>query len=221
MPRRDDQSDRWPAVANGSDKRQSIHRARHLHVGKHRGNIEIALQQGDSLVGIRGLKNLEAEIADHICGVHTDQLFVLYDQNYRFAPGGLDHFDSNSTYTKFAAAPSFQRTIGDRGKIGQLLSNLVGNAITYGDQGQPIRVSAKTVDGKFVLEVTNFGAPISGKAMENLFRRHTRGDRPSQQRPGLGLCIASQIAKAHGGTLIATSDGDVTRFVFEMPQLRA
>lgn len=109
----------------------------------------------------------------------------------------------------------------DRGKIGQLLSNLVGNAITYGDQGQPIQVSAKTVDGKFVLEVANFGEPISGKAMEHLFKPYTRGERPSQQGLGLGLYIASQIAKAHGGTLIATSDSDVTRFVFEMPQLRA
>ena len=109
----------------------------------------------------------------------------------------------------------------DRGKISQLLSNLLGNAITYGDQGRPIQVSAKTVDGKFVLEVTNFGAPISGKAMEHLFKPYTRGDRPSQHGLGLGLYIASQIASAHGGTLNATSDDEVTRFVFEMPQLRA
>jgi signal transduction histidine kinase len=109
----------------------------------------------------------------------------------------------------------------DRGKISQLLSNLLGNAITYGDQGRPIQVWAKTVDGKFVLEVTNFGAPISGKAMEHLFKPYTRGDRPSQHGLGLGLYIASQIASAHGGTLNATSDDEVTRFVFEMAQLRA
>lgn len=109
----------------------------------------------------------------------------------------------------------------DRAKIAQLLSNLVGNAITYGDQGQPIQVSAKTTAGKFVLEVTNFGAPISGKAMEHLFKPYTRGDSPSQQGLGLGLYIASQIAKAHGGMLNATSGSDVTRFVFEMPLLRA
>jgi signal transduction histidine kinase len=109
----------------------------------------------------------------------------------------------------------------DRSKIGQLLSNLLGNAITYGDQGRPIQVSAKTVDGKFVLEVTNFGAPISGKAMKHLFEPYTRGDRPSQLGLGLGLYIASQIASAHGGTLNATSDDEITRFVFEMPQSRA
>jgi signal transduction histidine kinase len=106
----------------------------------------------------------------------------------------------------------------DRGRMGQLFSNLLGNAINYGDHAKPIRVSASTIDGMFELAVTNYGAPISDKAMENLFRPYTRGDRPSQQGLGLGLYIASQIARAHGGTLKATSGPDETRFVFEMPQ---
>jgi signal transduction histidine kinase len=106
----------------------------------------------------------------------------------------------------------------DRGKMGQLFSNLLGNAILYGDQGKPVRVSARTIDGVFELAVTNYGAPISDKAMVNLFKPYTRGERPSQQGLGLGLYIASQIAGAHGGTLKATSNAEETRFVFEMPQ---
>jgi signal transduction histidine kinase len=106
----------------------------------------------------------------------------------------------------------------DRGKMGQLFSNLLGNAITYGDQGTPVRVSARTIGGAFELAVTNYGQSMSDKAMENLFKPYTRGDRPSQQGLGLGLYIASQIAQAHGGTLKATSTADETRFVFEMPQ---
>ncbi len=106
----------------------------------------------------------------------------------------------------------------DRGKMGQLFSNLLGNAITYGDQGRPVRVSARTLDGLFELTVTNYGPPISDKAMESLFKPYMRGDRPSQQGLGLGLYIASQIAKAHGGTLKAYSTPEETRFVFEMTQ---
>ena len=83
----------------------------------------------------------------------------------------------------------------DRGKMGQLFSNLLGNAIAYGDQTQPVRVSARTIDGTFELAVTNYGQPMSDKAMENLFTPYTRGDRPSQQGLGLGLYIASQIAR--------------------------
>lgn len=106
----------------------------------------------------------------------------------------------------------------DRSKMGQLFSNLLGNALTYGDQGRPIRVSARTINGMFELVVTNQGEPISDKAMENLFKPYTRGDRPSQLGLGLGLYIASQIAEAHGGTLKAFSNPQETSFVFEMPQ---
>jgi signal transduction histidine kinase len=106
----------------------------------------------------------------------------------------------------------------DRSRMGQLFSNLLGNAITYGDQGRPIRVSARTINGMLELAVANYGVPISDKAMLNLFKPYTRGDRPSQQGLGLGLYIASQIAQAHGGTLKGSSDEEETRFVFEMPQ---
>lgn len=106
----------------------------------------------------------------------------------------------------------------DRSKMGQLFSNLLGNAITYGDQRKPIRISARTVNDVFELAVTNFGPPIADKAMDHLFKPYTRGGRPSQQGLGLGLYIASQIAKAHGGTLQVFSNSEETRFVFEMPQ---
>jgi signal transduction histidine kinase len=106
----------------------------------------------------------------------------------------------------------------DRGKIGQLFSNLLGNAITHGDHGKPIRVSAGIVDDVFELAVTNYGRPISDKAMQSLFKPFTRGDRPSQQGLGLGLYIASEIARAHDGTLGVASTDDSTTFVFRMRQ---
>lgn len=105
----------------------------------------------------------------------------------------------------------------DRIKISQLFSNLLGNAITYGDIDKPIIVFAKTGDGRFTLRVTNYGTPISDKAMQSLFLPYTRGDRPSQQGLGLGLYIASEIARAHDGTLKAVSSGKETVFEFSMP----
>jgi signal transduction histidine kinase len=108
----------------------------------------------------------------------------------------------------------------DRGKIGQLFSNLLGNAITYGAKSRPIRVSARTVEDVFVLSVTNYGTPISDKAMQNLFKPYTRGERPSQHGLGLGLYIASEIARAHGGTLTAISTTERTTFEFSMPRTR-
>jgi sigma-B regulation protein RsbU (phosphoserine phosphatase) len=106
----------------------------------------------------------------------------------------------------------------DRTRIGQLVSNLVGNAISHGTASRPVRVRAETVDGLFKFSVANGGEPIPQAAMEKLFEPFFRGEvRASRQGLGLGLHIASQIAKAHDGVLTVTSTHDETRFTFVMP----
>jgi phosphoserine phosphatase RsbU/P len=106
----------------------------------------------------------------------------------------------------------------DRGRIGQLVSNLVGNAITHGATNVPVRVRAETEGGLFELSVANGGAPIPEAAMERLFEPFFRGEvRASRQGLGLGLHIASQIAKAHEGVLTVTSTIEETKFNFVMP----
>lgn len=109
----------------------------------------------------------------------------------------------------------------DRTRIGQLVSNLIGNALTHGARDQPVHVGAKTESGEFRLWVANAGEPIPAAAMERLFEPFFRGDvRDSRQGLGLGLHIASQIAQAHGGRLDVTSTADETRFVFTMPLIQ-
>jgi phosphoserine phosphatase RsbU/P len=106
----------------------------------------------------------------------------------------------------------------DRTRLGQLASNLIGNALTHGAPDKPVRVGAKTNGSEFELWVANAGEPIPPAAMAKLFEPFFRGDvRSSRQGLGLGLHIASQIAQAHGGRIDVTSDPDETRFVFTMP----
>ena len=106
----------------------------------------------------------------------------------------------------------------DRSRIGQLVSNLVGNALSHGSANEPVRVRAETIDGLFRFSVANGGEPIPEAAMEKLFEPFFRGQvRASRQGLGLGLHIASQIAKAHNGVLSVTSTPEETRFTFEMP----
>jgi sigma-B regulation protein RsbU (phosphoserine phosphatase) len=110
-----------------------------------------------------------------------------------------------------------ERVNCDRTRVGQLASNLIGNALTHGAPDQPVRVGAKTEGGQFKLWVANAGDPIPPAAMEKLFEPFFRGDvRDSRQGLGLGLHIASQIAQAHGGRIDVTSTPDETRFVFTM-----
>lgn len=106
----------------------------------------------------------------------------------------------------------------DRSRIGQMLSNLLGNALTHGASNTPVIVRAETSSGCFELWVSNAGEPIPEAAMAKLFEPFFRGTaRASRQGLGLGLYIASQIAKAHGGELTVSSRAGETRFTFTMP----
>jgi signal transduction histidine kinase len=105
----------------------------------------------------------------------------------------------------------------DPGRIGQMLSNLVGNALTHGAPGRPVRVTAR-VDREFVLSVANAGHPIPEALRSELFKPFFRaGAGLNQEGLGLGLYIAWEIARAHGGTLAVESDAAETRFTFRMP----
>lgn len=106
----------------------------------------------------------------------------------------------------------------DRGRLGQLASNLLSNAVTHGAETQPIRFKAFTKNAQLFLVVANAGEPISEDVLPRLFQPFFRGEaRPSRNGLGLGLYIASEIAKAHAGQLEVTSNADETQFRFSMP----
>jgi signal transduction histidine kinase len=106
----------------------------------------------------------------------------------------------------------------DGQRIAQLFSNLLGNAIVHGSADQPVDVTASTDNGIFELSVANSGDPIPVEVMKQLFQPFYRGAiRPAMQGLGLGLFIASEIARAHGGTLTVASSDIETRFIFRMP----
>lgn len=107
-------------------------------------------------------------------------------------------------------------------RIGQMLSNLVANALTHGAADRPIRVGAALRDGVLELSVANAGEPIPPEALERLFQPFARGPgHGSADGLGLGLYIADQIARAHGGTLRAESGAGGSRFTFTMPAAEA
>jgi sigma-B regulation protein RsbU (phosphoserine phosphatase) len=106
----------------------------------------------------------------------------------------------------------------DPGRLGQLLSNLLGNALTHGSADAAVRIQGDIEGGKFRLSVANEGDPIPPATMERLFQPFYRGEAgASRVGLGLGLYIASEIAKAHGGTIEAISDTSKTMFRFVMP----
>ena len=133
----------------------------------------------------------------------------------------VDELQSTHPETMIKTDFAFTKPVtADPIRIGQLLSNLLGNALTYGLAGEPVTVVVKTEE-QFELAVCNAGKPISAVAMERLFYPFSRGEvRPSQQGLGLGLYIASEIAKAHGGKIDVTSTPELTCFTLRMPLQR-
>ena len=106
----------------------------------------------------------------------------------------------------------------DSARIAQLFSNLLVNAVTHGDPAAPVRVYVRSGDQGFELAVANRGEPLPAKLIEWLFQPFSRASfRPGQQGLGLGLYIASEIARAHGGSLTVASSVEETRFTFRMP----
>jgi signal transduction histidine kinase len=106
----------------------------------------------------------------------------------------------------------------DSARVAQLLSNLLANALRHGDDREPVTVTAHTAEGRFTLSVANRGPAIPAERQAGLFRPFERAEHHhGQQGLGLGLYIAAEIARAHGGELTVASDAAETRFTFTMP----
>lgn len=104
-------------------------------------------------------------------------------------------------------------------RISQLLSNLLGNAVTHGSISEPIVLNAWAENDEFVISLTNQGTPIAPHLIPLLFEPFSRSEAGQRcEGLGLGLYIASQIATAHNGSLSVTSDSESgTCFVARFP----
>lgn len=105
----------------------------------------------------------------------------------------------------------------------RLLDNLVVNAVKYGSRDTPVRVVVRDEGQDVVVDVRNEGVPIEASMLESLFDPLRRGldrDEPEVARGslGLGLYIAREIAKAHGGDIHARSGPDETVFSVRLPR---
>ena len=109
-------------------------------------------------------------------------------------------------------------------RLQQLLRNLVGNALRYGAPNRPIRVNLRGEQPDVRLEVSNVGH-IDPAEIRQIFEPLKRGagvpDQAARSGLGLGLFIVREIAKAHGGTVEARSDGEQTTFAVRLPRREA
>lgn len=110
----------------------------------------------------------------------------------------------------------------DPTRIGQLASNLIGNAVQHGSPDAPIVVAIRGAEC-LELAVENAGSAIPERSFDGLFDPFVRGGSlPYDGRSmGLGLYVVREIARAHGGRVAVQSDPLRTRFTVTLPRDRA
>jgi two-component system phosphate regulon sensor histidine kinase PhoR len=108
----------------------------------------------------------------------------------------------------------------DAGRIHQVVTNIVHNAIKFTPADGTITVAATADDQSVTVTVTDTGVGISPNDLERIFERFFKTDRSrAVGGTGLGLAIAKHIVHAHGGKIWATShEGQGSIFYFTMPR---
>jgi len=109
----------------------------------------------------------------------------------------------------------------DEGRVAQVFSNLISNALRYGAQNKAVRVDLKGDDSAVVLNVNNQGTPIPPETVPQLFTAFWRGTN-DEKGLGLGLYIVEQIMQLHGGTISVESSAEKgTTFTATFPKQAA
>jgi signal transduction histidine kinase len=107
----------------------------------------------------------------------------------------------------------------DPDRLRQVLSNMVTNALKYGDAGRAVEVAWRGAGPEVAIEVKNHGPPIPPDALPTLFEPLTQAaTQRGRTGIGLGLFIARQLVQAHGGRVDARSDADGTVFTVRLPR---
>lgn len=107
---------------------------------------------------------------------------------------------------------------GDEIRLEQVMSNLIGNAIKYAPEGGDIIIQSRIVQHGIVVSVQDFGIGIAPEHLSSLFDRYYRIDNSGTRFEGLGLFIAAEIVRRHGGSLwIESEEGNGSTFFFRLP----
>jgi two-component system NtrC family sensor kinase len=117
--------------------------------------------------------------------------------------------------------PDLPSVLGNSLRLGQVMSNLVSNAVKYTPEGGHITVDAFIKDGQVVVEIKDDGIGISKEDLPHIFDKFYRVDRPETEGiigSGLGLSIVKTIVEKHGGRIWVDSEvGEGTTFAVVLP----
>lgn len=200
------------------------------------GYLELTLDDGNLTEEQRNYLSIVDRNADRLLHLVNDLLFVarLEAGELDLHPNELDLVSvvrqSVAEAEPRAAAKGIDLSCeadgpvpvrADKGRMFQLLDNLVSNAIKFTPRGGDVRVSVGPANGVARLEVADTGIGIAPGEQDRLFQRFFRASTANEQQipgTGLGLYIARAIVEAHGGSIsVQSKPGAGTSFQIELP----
>ncbi|MFF5283973.1 sensor histidine kinase [Streptomyces sp. NPDC013171] len=115
--------------------------------------------------------------------------------------------------------PTTAPAVADEARLRQVVTNLIGNAVTHTPPGTPIRIGVGTVADRAVLEVADEGPGLTPAERDHVFDRFYRtDDSRARTTGGSGLAIAHALVTAHDGRLtLDTAPGQGCTFRIELP----
>ena len=120
--------------------------------------------------------------------------------------------------------PSYSKplyVLGEKSQLNRLFTNLWSNALRYTEPGGRIEIELQIADSQAVVQIKDTGIGISAEQLARIFDRFWQADQArayTSEGFGLGLAIAQAVARAHGGTISATSEvGAGTCFTVRLP----
>jgi signal transduction histidine kinase len=135
--------------------------------------------------------------------VRLDALFAELQADYQ------QQAEEKKVKLRFNLPPKFPVLQGDRDKFMLALHNLIGNALKYTPEGGQVSVNVEISRGQLTVAVTDTGIGIAPEDQSRVFERFYRAKDPRVAKitgTGLGLTLAREVARLHGGDIVLESE---------------
>lgn len=129
--------------------------------------------------------------------------------------------DMKNIWVQFDSPAYPMTAFADRYRIGQVLTNLLGNALKFSENWSDVRVNCRVEEKMYVIEVIDHGPGVPENARELIFEKFRQSEHTSNwvsEGIGLGLYISKMLIEAHGGKIgVESVPGEGSTFYFSLP----